>query len=249
MELSDFFREHPAVALAFSGGVDSAYLLYAAVTAGARVGAYYVKTPFQPAFEYADAKAIAEALGVTLRTLELDVLSDRMVISNPPDRCYYCKHRIFSAIRQAAERDGFPIIADGTNASDPEADRPGMQALRELGVYSPLRSCGLTKAEIRRHSAQAGLFTHSKPAYACLATRIPTGTVITKEKLEITEQAETLLRNLGFRDFRIRMEANGGARLQLLREQMELLLQHRELILKELKQNYPTVVLDLEARP
>ena len=196
MDLKDFFRENPKVALAFSGGVDSAYLLYAAGESGASVRAYYVKSAFQPRFELEDARRLAGELGADMRILEEDVLADAQVASNPRDRCYHCKKRLFTAIAKAAAEDGFSVLMDGTNASDDAGDRPGMRALRE---------CGLTKAEIRRLSKEAGLFTWDKPAYACLATRIPTGTEITEEKLCRTERAESYLASVGLRDFRVRM--------------------------------------------
>lgn len=247
MELRDFFRDHPKVALAFSGGVDSAYLLYAAIEAGADVTAYYVRTAFQPRFEYEDACRLARELGARMVTLELDVLSDGEIRDNPANRCYFCKKRIFSAILEAAGQDGYDLVMDGTNASDDASDRPGMVALRELQVRSPLRECGLTKAEIRRLSKEAGLFTHDKPAYACLATRIPTGVTITPEALQQTEAAEEYLKNLGFSDFRIRLMGS-AARIQLPETQLPLLLEHRQEILTNLKQSYSAVLLDLEVR-
>ncbi len=247
MTLKQFFEENPKVAIAFSGGVDSAYLLYAAKHYGADVRAYYVKTPFQPQFEYQDALALAEQLEVPLTTLQLDVLADSRITANPENRCYFCKKNIFTVLQTQAEQDGFPLVLDGTNASDSRDDRPGMQALEELHVCSPLRLCGLTKQEIRRLSKEAGLFTHDKPAYACLATRIPTGTPITAERLVKTERSEEFLKNLGFSDFRIRL-AGDNAKIQVTESQLPLLIQHRQTIVNKLKQDYPSVLLDLEVR-
>lgn len=247
MTLQEFFGAQPNVALAFSGGVDSAYLLYAAVTSGANVTAYYIKTPFQPQFEYDDAVKLATDLGAEMKTIHLDVLQDKNVVANPANRCYYCKKRIFSAILAAAREDGFSIVIDGTNASDDASDRPGMVALQELQVRSPLREAGLTKAEIRRLSKEAGLFTHDKPAYACLATRIPAGTRITPELLKKTEICEEYLKNMGFSDFRIRY-FEGSARLQLPEAQIPALLEKRAEVLAFLKQYYPAVLLDMEVR-
>ena len=124
--------------------------------------------------------------------LRADVLSDPVVVSNPSDRCYYCKKVIFNMIMEAAAKDGYTVLLDGTNASDDAGDRPGMKALRELQVKSPLRECGLVKSEIRRLSKEAGLFTWDKPSYACLATRIPTGCTITAEKLQKQKQQRIL---------------------------------------------------------
>lgn len=247
MNLQDFFVSHPKTAVAFSGGADSAYLLYAAGKYAENVRAYYVKSEFQPRFELEDAVRLAGELGVALTVLELSVLSVPCVKENPSERCYYCKRAIFTAIAEAARSDGFSILLDGTNASDDAQDRPGMRALRELNVRSPLRECGLTKDEIRRLSKEAGLFTWDKPAYACLATRIPAGETITPEKLRITEQAEDYLFSLGFSDFRVRWQ-DGFAKLQLPLGQMELLLARRGEVLAKLKEYYKGVLLDLEVR-
>ena len=248
MNLTQFFTEHPNAAIAFSGGVDSAYLLYAAVRSGADVTAYYVNTAFQPRFELEDAKRLARELGARMRILEVDILCHDTVTANPTDRCYHCKKAIFSAILDAAKADGYDLILDGTNASDDASDRPGMRALRELEVRSPLREAGLTKGEIRRLSREAGLFTHDKPAYACLATRIPTGEGITPEKLQKTEAAETWLSSLGLRDFRVRL-LDGNAKLQVTEKDLETVLRRREEIVAELKKYYQNVLLDLEVRP
>lgn len=247
MTLEEFFAQNPRPALAFSGGVDSAYLLYAAHRAGADVRAYYVSSAFQPQFELEDAKRLADSLSVPLTVLSVDILSNRTVTANPSERCYHCKRAIFSAILAAAEADGHTPVLDGTNASDQVSDRPGMRALRELGVRSPLRECGLTKPEVRRLSREAGLFTWDKPAYACLATRIPTGTAITRANLERTERAERFLAGLGFTDFRVRL-LGGAAKLQLPASQLSALLAQRETILRELKKDYSDVLLDLEVR-
>ena len=247
MDLKDFFLEHPSVAVAFSGGVDSAYLLYAAGKYAKQCRAYYVKSAFQPQFELEDALRFCGEAGIPLRVLSVDILSCEEVAENPADRCYHCKKRIFSAILTAAQEDGFTVLLDGTNASDDSGDRPGMRALTEMSVLSPLRICGLTKAQIRALSKEAGLFTWDKPAYACLATRIPAGERITQEKLTATEEAEGFLFGLGFTDFRVRRRGD-GALLQMKDDQTEKVLEHREEILGQLKQYYSYVALDLEAR-
>lgn len=247
MNLSEYFAQTPEAAIAFSGGVDSAYLLYAALRYGIRVRAYYVKSVFQPQFEMDDAVKIAEQLRADMKVIEVDVLARETVAANPPDRCYHCKKIIFETMAKAAGEDGFTALLDGTNATDEEGDRPGMRALRELSVQSPLRMCGLTKDEIRRLSREAGLFTWNKPAYACLATRIPAGEHITARKLSVTEAAENYLFELGFTDFRVRMMGN-IARLQFPEDQMSRVLEKREEILDRLKKHYTAVLLDLEAR-
>ena len=139
MELEEFFNQNPKVAVAFSGGVDSAFLLYAAKKYAKEVRSYYVRSQFQPRFEYEDALKLASELGVPLSVIELDVLSDSKVCANPPNRCYFCKKVIFSSIIKHASEDGFSVLLDGTNASDNASERPGMAALEELKVLSPLR--------------------------------------------------------------------------------------------------------------
>ena len=247
MTLQEFFTANPKAAIAFSGGVDSAYLLYAAKKYGGSIRAYYVSSEFQPQFELEDARRLARELDADMRILPLSVLAVPRVSENPPSRCYYCKQAIFKEIAAAAAADGFALILDGTNASDDAGDRPGMRALRELSVRSPLRECGLTKPEIRRLSKEAGLFTWDKPAYACLATRIPAGEAITPEKLAATERAEAFLASLGFTDFRVRSQ-NGHGRIELPASQFSALLNHREAIVENLKPYYKTISLNLEAR-
>ncbi len=247
MNLQDFFTEHNKVALAFSGGVDSSFLLYAAMTYGCNVTAYYARAEFQPEFEYEDAIRLADELNARIKILQVSALSDEDVRRNDRKRCYYCKTQIFSQILQAAHEDGYTTIIDGTNASDDVNDRPGMKALEEMQVLSPLRICGLTKSEIRKLSEEAGLFTWNKPSYACLATRIPTGTPITLEALHITEEAEGLLMEMGFRNFRIR-KIGSTAKIQVTKDQMQFAIDSREKICDRLKPFYDSITLDLEAR-
>ena len=247
MTLEQFFQENPRCALGFSGGVDSAYLLYAGVKARADIRPYFIKTAFQPAFELADAKKLAEGLGVEVTVLELDALADPRVAANPADRCYFCKQNLFRTLKERAIADGYPVLLDGTNASDEAGDRPGMRALAELSVRSPLRECGLTKAEIRARSREAGLFTWDKPAYACLATRVPAGEAITAETLARVEGAEDALFRLGYTDFRVRV-FHSAARLQLPRGQMERAVREAETIQAALKPYFTPILLDLEGR-
>ena len=245
--LRAFFADHPRMALAFSGGVDSAYLLYAARACGCDVAAFYAQSAFQPEFERRDAQRLAEQLDVPLNVVPLDVLAVAAVRDNPADRCYHCKKAIFTALLAAAEAQGYEAVMDGTNASDDTRDRPGMKALVELGVLSPLRLCGITKAKVREYSRAAGLFTWDKPAYACLATRIPTGTPITDEDLNRVEGAEAALFALGFSDFRVRL-FHGAARLQLPGAQMAEAIARREEIRGALAPWIEIVMLDLKDR-
>lgn len=247
MTLQEFFTEYPKAALGFSGGVDSSYLLWAAVNAGADIAPYYIQTAFQPAFELEDAKRLCEQIGVKLNVIQLDALADPRVAANPANRCYYCKVGLFGALRARAKADGYDLLLDGTNASDDAGDRPGMKALREMEVRSPLRECGLTKAMIRQESRKAGLFTWDKPAYACLATRVPTGRTITPELLRRVEGAETALFALGFTDFRVRLY-DDAARLQLPEGQLAKAAEQRQAIRQALAPWFDVVLLDTQTR-
>jgi len=245
--LRGFFQSHPHLALAFSGGADSAYLLYAALACGCTVRAYCIRTAFQPAFELADAQRLAEQLGADLCILPLDNLSDGTIRANPPDRCYHCKRRLFGALLEQARADGFSEVIDGTNASDDAGDRPGMRALAEMRVLSPLRLCGITKPEVRNYSKAAGLFTWNKPAYACLATRVPSGTPIDAQLLKRIEGAEAALAALGFSDLRVRV-FHDAARIQLPAEQMAAAVQRRAELRAALAPWFKDNLLDLEDR-
>ena len=246
-KLIDFFAAHPRLALAFSGGTDSAYLMYAAHACGADVRAYYVHAQFQPEFERRDAERLSEELGVPMTALERDVLAHPEIAANPANRCYLCKRVIFDGILEAAAADGYKEIMDGTNASDDAGDRPGMRALKELDVLSPLRLCGVTKAEVRALSREAGLFTWNKPAYACLATRVPTGTTITAEALQKVERAEEAIKALGFTDFRVRLLGN-CARLQVPRAQFLKAAEQADVIRAALEADFDAVLLDFKTR-
>ena len=247
MDLKTFFTAHPRGALAFSGGTDSSLLVWAAMEYGRDWHAYYVHTPFQPAFELADARQIAFQCKIPLTIIEGDVLGDADIASNPENRCYFCKRRIFSMIQHQAAADGYTLLIDGTNASDAEADRPGMQALKELEVRSPLRECGLTKPEVRALCREAGLFVWNKPAYACLATRIPSGTPISNEALRKVEQGENLLASLGFQNFRIRLHGEAAV-IQVTADQLSYAWEMRASIRTRLAPVFSLVTLDLSPR-
>ena len=248
MNLQQFFKQNPRIAVAFSGGVDSSYLLYAAKTAGCDMHAYFIKSEFQPQFEFEEAKLMAGQLNVPLTVREFNVLRDPQVAENSPKRCYYCKKILVENLWEFVRADGYLILCDGTNADDNEDDRPGMRALSELGVISPLRAAGLTKTEIRKLSKQAGLFTHDKPAYACLATRIPTGTEIMPKYLEMVESAETSLFDMGFSDFRVRLIAPDSAKIQMPHAFWDEAASRRKEIYKALKDIFTEIMLDIKER-
>lgn len=247
MTVDAFFQKHKSVAVAFSGGVDSAVLLLYAKRYADRVKAYFVKSSFQPDFELNDALAVADLLETEIAVLFVDILSDVNVADNPKNRCYYCKKRIFGAICNAAQKDGFETVIEGTNASDDIADRPGFEAIREMGILSPLREFGYTKEQIRAIATENRLPVADKPSYACLATRIPSGTHITEQLLSKTQEAEEMLRQEGFKNFRIRY-ARGDAKLELGKADFELFGKKRDRVVSLLTPYYENLFLDLKER-
>lgn len=247
MTLSAFFQENSKVAVAFSGGVDSSYLLYEAKQASCDVHAFFVKTAFQPQFELDDAIRLTNELDVPLTVLYHDIFEHPDVLSNPSDRCYHCKNALFTMIINEAKKAGYDLLVDGTNASDDCDDRPGMKALAELSVRSPLRECGITKAGVRFRSKAAGLFTHDKPSYACLATRIPAGVPIDAETLQRVEKAEEFLFSLGFSDLRVRVQGK-AAKIQLPANQIVKAASLSVEIRKGFSGLFDDILLDLAPR-
>lgn len=247
MNLNDFFAKNNKIALAFSGGVDSAYLMYEAIRHGVDVKAYYVKSQFQPAFEFNDATKLAKELGCEMKIIDIDVLSCKEIKSNPSNRCYYCKKKIFESIKNAAKDDGYEIIVDGTNASDDFNDRPGMRVMDELKIISPLRLSGLTKDDVRLASKKAGLWTFDKPSYSCLATRVESGIELDKDILSKVEKSEGILNKLGFKDYRVRTDGR-NARLELTADDMLLAVEKRKEIVASLKEYFEIISMGLEER-
>jgi uncharacterized protein len=193
-----------SAAVAFSGGVDSSFLCHAAAAAlGGRAIAVTVVSPMFPQSEIDNAADIARRVGIEHVLIEEPEI-DEEVAANPKERCYFCKKIEFGGILAAAKARGIPTVFDGSNHDDLADYRPGLRALAELGVKSPLREAGLTKAEIRELSRRFDLPTWDKPAFACLASRIPYGERIDREKLRRIEKAEDALRSFGFRQFRVR---------------------------------------------
>ena len=193
-----------SAAVAFSGGVDSSFLCHAATDAlGDRAIAVTIVSPMLPKSEIDCAGAVARQVGIQHIAIEENEIEED-VAANPRERCYFCKKREFGRIIEAAQERGFAAVLDGSNVDDLGDYRPGLKALEELGVASPLREAGLTKADIRELSRRLGLPTWDKPAFACLASRIPYGEHIDSAKLSRIERAEDYLRSLGFRQFRVR---------------------------------------------
>jgi len=193
------------VLVAFSGGVDSALLLKTARDVlGRNVLAVIATSETYPTREVRAARALARRLGVRTRVIHTEELRNPDFAANPPDRCYYCKRELFSALREIAKREGLAFVLDGANADDRSDFRPGSRAGRELGVRSPLQEAGLNKTEIRTLSRALGLPTWNKPSLACLASRFPYHTRIEPEGLRRVGRAEDFLRRLGLRQLRVR---------------------------------------------
>lgn len=202
--LLQVIASHKRVAVAFSGGVDSSFLCKAAREAvGEACVAITMVSPMMPSDDLRTAKDIAGLVGIRHLLIE-DKELDEPIAANPINRCYHCKKIEFRRIAEIAAEEGMKTVFDGSNLDDEADYRPGLTALKELGVTSPLRAAGLTKAEIRELSRQLGLPTWDKPAAACLGSRVPYGTRITLEKLRAIDAAEQLLRSFGFRQCRVR---------------------------------------------
>jgi uncharacterized protein len=244
--LKDLLKTLPGAVVAYSGGVDSTLLAYVAhQVLGERALAVTAVSPTYPENELTEAKAFAEKFGLTFQIVRTNEFEDRDFLANPPDRCYYCKRELFVELKAIADAKGY-VVLDGANADDLSDHRPGHRAAHELGVRSPLMEVGMTKAEIREISKELQLPTWEKPAYACLASRIPYGQTITPEKLGRIDQGEEFLASLGFRSYRLR-DHDPVARLEFAKDELDKAWALREGIsakLHELGFRYVTIDLD-----
>ena len=253
-ELKNYLRERSrrGIALAFSGGVDSSFLLSVLCELHREepfpLKAVMMQTVFLDGSELTDALEFTRECGAELQVFHFDPLTLPAIKNNPPDRCYHCKHRIFSEFLDYAGKNGYGVLMDGTNADDLGVYRPGRRALRELGVVSPLAELGFTKAEIRKLCAERGLKCAVRPSRPCLATRFEYGTELTPELVKRTGNGEKLLRNIlpENTDIRLRVQKN-IARIEVPPAVMEPLLRERVKIIDGLKQlGFEFITLDLE---
>ncbi|MCG2814614.1 MAG: ATP-dependent sacrificial sulfur transferase LarE [Candidatus Aminicenantes bacterium] len=247
--LIELIRSSERTAIAFSGGVDSTFLLKAwKDSSDIPPLAVFVRSEIIPEREAREAEELASAFAVTLEVLTLNSLNDEEFVQNRPDRCYVCKNKIFSAIQTAARSKGYDRVVDASNADDDLDYRPGMKALRELGVSSPLKEAGLIKSDIRTLSRLMGLPTWDKPSMACLASRFPYGDPLTEEALRRVERAEEILHDRGFSQYRVRCHRD-VARIEVPPGEMSRLLEPdvRDNVLQQFRDlGFAYVTIDLQ---
>ena len=252
-KLRELLKGYGSCLVAYSGGVDSVFLARVAHDVlGDRALAAIADSPSLPRRELAEALELATQFAFPVRVLHTQEFANSNYTANPSNRCYFCKHELFEELTPLAKAENFAVIAYGENASDIGDFRPGAKAAAEFQVRAPLKEVGLTKAEIRELSAQLGLPTADKPQMACLSSRVPYGEVVTPEKLRMIEQAEYVLRDLGFHDVRVRhheMQKQNLARIELAPAEIPALLVNGKLVTvaEELKKiGYAHVTLDLQ---
>ena len=238
--LRAILRTHTPLLIAYSGGVDSTLLLAVAhAVLGNRVTGLIADSPSLPRASLAEALRVADSIGAVVEVVQTSELEDPRYAENPMNRCYFCKAELFSRMDAAARERGFTSIAYGENADDPAHDRPGSLAAKEFSVIAPLKEAGLTKAEVRELSRRMGLPTAEAPAQPCLSSRIPHGTPVTREALGFVERGEAIVRQFGFRVFRVRYQAEEtgkrpGAKVQISVEEHEKIPGVRQTLLAAL---------------
>lgn len=245
--LKEILKSLPGAVIAYSGGVDSTFLTVVAhEVLGERVLAVTAVSPTYPERQLREAEEWARRYGINHAVIKTNEFNEPNFTANPPERCYYCKLALFRELKQIAAAKGDWAILDGANADDLSDHRPGHWAAAELGVRSPLQEAGFTKQEIREFSKAMSLPTWDKPAYACLASRVPYGTQITPEILKRIDLAESFLASLGLAQLRVR-DHFPVARIEVGRDEMDRVWRNREAITAKLHQiGYPYVTLDLD---
>jgi len=248
--LKKIIEEMGSIVIGFSGGVDSTLLLKVAYDIlKDKVIAVIGKSETYPEEEFNEAIKLAEFIGVRYKIVATEETDNLKFAENPPDRCYYCKTELFTKLKEIAKAEGIKWIADGTNADDVKDFRPGLRAVRENNIRSPLLEAGLTKTEIRELSRTLGLPTWDKPSFACLSSRFPYGMPIDREKLKKIDKAESFLRKLGLKVFRVRLIDENTVRIETGREEFKKFFDDdfRIKVVSELKNlGFIYITLDLE---
>jgi len=248
--LLDWFKDKKGILVAFSGGVDSTLVAYAAKTVlGDKALAVTANSPLLPPGELEEAEKLAKLIGIRHKVIEVNELENEHLVENPPNRCYYCKKELMGKLLKIASEEGLEVVVDGTNADDMQSYRPGIKALKELGIRSPLAEVGLKKDEVRAISRMLGLPTANKSPVACLASRFPYGRKITLEAVKRVGEAETIIKKLA--DVKlVRVRDHGDiARIEVAREERKKLFDERLLdeISKRLKKlGFLYVTMELE---
>ncbi len=246
--LIEILTDMQSAVLAYSGGVDSTFLLKALQISGIKILAVTAVSETTPSIDFLTAKKMTSEFGIEHRVIKTEELSIEEFVNNTPDRCFFCKDELFKKLSDIASSEGYRCVLDGSNVDDTSDFRPGRIAATKYNVRSPLIEAGITKEEVRKLSRQLGLSTWDKPSSPCLSSRFPYGQRITKEALQRVEKAEDFLRSLGFHEIRVR-DHNGIARIEVGEDEIELLLmpEKRKIISETLKSlGYKFISVDLD---